>query len=53
MVLATRAHEIKHEILKEEEAETKDTYNALLRSHLIDEKNMRARRYLTFCFKLI
>lgn len=45
MVLATRAHHVKYEILREEEIETTDGYEVLLRRHLIDEKNQRARRF--------
>ncbi|KAG6444556.1 dynein regulatory complex protein 10 [Manduca sexta] len=45
MVLATRAHTVKNEMLKEEEVECQDAYENLLRVHLIDEKNQRARRF--------
>ncbi|XP_053609800.1 dynein regulatory complex protein 10 isoform X2 [Plodia interpunctella] len=44
MVLATRAHAVKAEILKEEEVESRESYESLLRNHLIEEKNQRARR---------
>ncbi|XP_013145357.1 PREDICTED: uncharacterized protein LOC106108648 [Papilio polytes] len=44
MVLATRAHLIKNEMLKEEEAESKEVYENLLKVHLLEEKNLRARR---------
>lgn len=46
MVLATRTHAVKNEMLKEEEVQTRDEYENLLRQHLIEEKNQRARRYL-------
>ncbi|XP_075977989.1 dynein regulatory complex protein 10-like [Anticarsia gemmatalis] len=45
MVLATRAHLVKHEMLKEEEVECKESYETLLRMHMIEEKNQRARRF--------
>ncbi|XP_046965985.1 dynein regulatory complex protein 10-like isoform X1 [Vanessa cardui] len=45
MVLSTRAHLVKNEMLKEEEMESKENYENLLRTHLIDEKNQRARRF--------
>ncbi|XP_060803418.1 dynein regulatory complex protein 10-like [Amyelois transitella] len=45
MVLATRAHTVKAEMLKEEEVESREAYESLLRSHLIEEKNQRARRF--------
>ncbi|XP_064072773.1 dynein regulatory complex protein 10-like isoform X1 [Vanessa tameamea] len=45
MVLSTRAHIVKNEMLKEEEMESKENYENLLRTHLIDEKNQRARRF--------
>ncbi|KAJ0176474.1 hypothetical protein K1T71_007653 [Dendrolimus kikuchii] len=45
MVLASRAHAVKNEMLKEEEVECKEAYEALLRTHLIDEKNQRLRRF--------
>uniref|UniRef100_A0A2H1V0I2 Dynein regulatory complex protein 10 n=1 Tax=Spodoptera frugiperda TaxID=7108 RepID=A0A2H1V0I2_SPOFR len=45
MVLATRSHTVKNEMLKEEEIETREGYEQLLRSHLIEEKNQRARRF--------
>ncbi|XP_045772440.1 dynein regulatory complex protein 10-like [Maniola jurtina] len=45
MVLATRAHIVKNELLKEEEVESKEMYENLLRAHLIEEKNQRARRF--------
>ncbi|KAL0882959.1 hypothetical protein ABMA27_016452 [Loxostege sticticalis] len=45
MVLATRAHAVKSEMLKEEEVESRETYENVLRLHLIDEKNQRARRF--------
>lgn len=45
MVLATRAHLIKNEMLKEEEAESKEVYENLLKVHLLEEKNLRARRF--------
>lgn len=44
MVLATRAHIVKNEMLKEEEIESREMYENLLKTHLIDEKNQRARR---------
>lgn len=44
MVLATRAHLVKNEMLKEEEVECRELYENILRKHLIDEKNQRARR---------
>lgn len=44
MVLVSRAHEVKNELLKEEEVETREGYQNLLKSHLLDEKNQRARR---------
>ncbi|CAH0691990.1 unnamed protein product [Spodoptera exigua] len=45
MVLATRSHTVKNELLKEEEVESREAYEQLLRQHLIDEKNQRARRF--------
>ncbi|XP_045518259.1 dynein regulatory complex protein 10-like [Pieris brassicae] len=45
MVLATRAHLVKDEMLKEEEVECRELYENILRKHLIDEKNQRARRF--------
>ncbi|KAM3965362.1 dynein regulatory complex protein 10 [Aphomia sociella] len=45
MVLTTRAHGVKNEMLKEEEIEVREGYESLLRMHLIDEKNQRARRF--------
>lgn len=48
MVLATRAHHVKYEILKEEEIETTEGYETVLRRHLLDEKNQRLRRYPFF-----
>ncbi|XP_047503935.1 dynein regulatory complex protein 10-like isoform X1 [Pieris napi] len=45
MVLATRAHLVKNEMLKEEEVECRELYENILRKHLIDEKNQRARRF--------
>ncbi|CAH0715359.1 unnamed protein product, partial [Brenthis ino] len=45
MVLATRAHLVKNEMLKEEEVESREMYENLLKSHLIEEKNQRARRF--------
>ncbi|CAH2095989.1 unnamed protein product [Euphydryas editha] len=45
MVLATRAHIVKNEMLKEEEVESREMYENLLKTHLIDEKNQRARRF--------
>ncbi|CAH1638348.1 unnamed protein product [Spodoptera littoralis] len=45
MVLATRSHTVKNELLKEEEVESREAYEQLLRSHLIEEKNQRARRF--------
>ncbi|XP_026738721.1 dynein regulatory complex protein 10-like [Trichoplusia ni] len=45
MVLATRTHAVKNEMLKEEEVQTRDEYENLLRQHLIEEKNQRARRF--------
>ncbi|CAH2237407.1 jg11262 [Pararge aegeria aegeria] len=45
MVLATRAHIVKNEVLLEEEVESREMYENLLRVHLIDEKNQRARRF--------
>ncbi|XP_045498644.1 dynein regulatory complex protein 10-like isoform X1 [Colias croceus] len=45
MVLATRAHLVKNEMLKEEEAESRELYENVLRKNLIDEKNQRARRF--------
>ncbi|CAH2048761.1 unnamed protein product, partial [Iphiclides podalirius] len=44
MVLATRAHIVKSEMLKEEEVESRENYEQLLKAHLVDEKNQRARR---------
>ncbi|CAK1580502.1 unnamed protein product [Parnassius mnemosyne] len=44
MVLATRAHLVKNEMLKEEENESKESYEQLLKAHLAEEKNQRARR---------
>ncbi|KPI95682.1 IQ domain-containing protein D [Papilio xuthus] len=44
MVLATRAHLVKNEMLKEEEAESREVYENLLKVHLLEEKNLRARR---------
>ncbi|XP_068633684.1 dynein regulatory complex protein 10 [Battus philenor] len=44
MVLATRAHLVKSEMLKEEEAESIENYETLLKMHLADEKTQRARR---------
>ncbi|CAG5045262.1 unnamed protein product [Parnassius apollo] len=44
MVLATRAHLVKYEMLKEEENESKESYEQLLKAHLADEKTQRARR---------
>lgn len=46
MVLVSRAHEVKNELLKEEEVETREGYQNLLKLHLLDEKNQRARRYV-------
>ncbi|XP_059052189.1 dynein regulatory complex protein 10-like [Achroia grisella] len=45
MVLASRAHAVKNEMLKEEELEVREGYESLLRMHLTDEKNQRARRF--------
>ncbi|XP_004927371.1 dynein regulatory complex protein 10 [Bombyx mori] len=45
MVLASRAHAVKNDMLKEEENECKEAYENLLRTHLADEKNQRARRF--------
>nr|XP_021200157.2 dynein regulatory complex protein 10 isoform X1 [Helicoverpa armigera] len=45
MVLATRTHAVKNEMLKEEEVESREAYEQLLRNHLIEEKNQRARRF--------
>ncbi|VVC91267.1 dynein regulatory complex protein 10-like [Leptidea sinapis] len=45
MVLATRSHLIKSEMLKEEEVESRSMYENLLKAHLIEEKNQRARRF--------
>ncbi|CAK1551255.1 unnamed protein product [Leptosia nina] len=45
MVLATRAHLVKNEMLKEEEVECRELYESVLRKNLIDEKNQRARRF--------
>ncbi|XP_072949440.1 dynein regulatory complex protein 10-like [Epargyreus clarus] len=45
MVLATRTHLVKNEMLKEEEVESREGYENILRLHLIDEKNQRARRF--------
>ncbi|CAH0585552.1 unnamed protein product [Chrysodeixis includens] len=45
MVLATRTHAVKNEMLKEEEIETREAYENLLRQHLMEEKNQRARRF--------
>lgn len=44
MVLATRAHLVKNEMLKEEEVESKHNYELLLRQHLLEEKHQRARK---------
>lgn len=44
MVLATRSHLVKSEVLKEEEIETRELYENILKAHLIEEKNQRARR---------
>ena len=41
---ASRAHTVKNEMLKEEELESRELYENLLKSHLIEEKNQRARR---------
>lgn len=46
MVLATRAHLVKNEMLKEEEVESKHNYELLLRQHLLEEKHQRARKWL-------
>ncbi|CAG9786886.1 unnamed protein product [Diatraea saccharalis] len=45
MVLASRAHAVKSEMLKEEEIESREGYETLLKQHLIEEKNQRARRF--------
>ncbi|KAJ8731206.1 hypothetical protein PYW07_004370 [Mythimna separata] len=45
MVLATRSHTVKNEMLKEEQVESQEAYEALLKQHLIEEKNQRARRF--------
>ncbi|XP_032517567.1 dynein regulatory complex protein 10-like [Danaus plexippus] len=45
MVLATRSHLVKSEVLKEEEIETRELYENILKAHLIEEKNQRARRF--------
>ncbi|KAJ2949256.1 hypothetical protein O0L34_g6209 [Tuta absoluta] len=45
MVLMTRAHTVKNELLKDEEIYTREGYNSLLHQHLADEKAHRARRF--------
>ncbi|KAJ8722235.1 hypothetical protein PYW08_004637 [Mythimna loreyi] len=45
MVLATRSHAVKNEMLKEEQVESQEAYELLLKQHLIEEKNQRARRF--------
>ncbi|CAB3261681.1 unnamed protein product [Arctia plantaginis] len=45
MVLATRAHLVKNEMLLEEEFECKQNYELLLKQHMKEEKNQRARRF--------
>lgn len=44
MVLASRQHAVKHELLKDEETEVRTAYETLLKTHLADEKNQRQRR---------
>ncbi|XP_073956036.1 dynein regulatory complex protein 10-like isoform X2 [Choristoneura fumiferana] len=44
MVLASRAHAVKDAILQEEEIEVRETYEKVLRAHILLEKNQRARR---------
>ncbi|XP_063624216.1 dynein regulatory complex protein 10-like [Cydia splendana] len=44
MVLATRAHKVKYEILKEEQAESKELYNNSLTINMTAEKRLRDRR---------
>ncbi|XP_048478442.1 dynein regulatory complex protein 10 [Plutella xylostella] len=45
MVLASRQHAVKHELLKDEETEVRTAYETLLKTHLADEKNQRQRRF--------
>ncbi|XP_061716408.1 dynein regulatory complex protein 10-like [Cydia pomonella] len=44
MVLATRAHTVKYQMLTEEEVESQDAYQALLHHSLMAEKQLRDRR---------
>ncbi|KAI5634608.1 IQ domain-containing protein D-like [Phthorimaea operculella] len=45
MVLMSRAHAVKNELLKDEEIYTREGYNSLLHQHLVEEKAHRARRF--------
>ncbi|GBP46504.1 Dynein regulatory complex protein 10 [Eumeta japonica] len=44
MVLESRTHAIKVELLQEEEAEAKEAHENMLRRNLLEEKNLRTRR---------
>ncbi|XP_063624771.1 dynein regulatory complex protein 10-like [Cydia splendana] len=44
MVVATRAHTVKYQMLKEEAEETQDGYHSLLHRGLLAEKQLRDRR---------
>ncbi|KOB79010.1 Uncharacterized protein OBRU01_00346 [Operophtera brumata] len=43
MVLATRSHDVKYEMLKDEDIETKAGYENVLKRHLTDETNQREK----------
>ncbi|XP_041979274.1 dynein regulatory complex protein 10-like isoform X2 [Aricia agestis] len=45
MVLATRGHLVKKEMLREEEHECREAYENLLKTNLTEEKNLRMRRF--------
>lgn len=45
MVLATRAHTVKCNLLKEEEVDFRKAYETLLQQNMTEEKSQRARRY--------
>ncbi|XP_063383780.1 uncharacterized protein LOC134670048 [Cydia fagiglandana] len=44
MVLASRVHAVKNDMLQDEQAETTRVYKALLATHVQEEKKLRARR---------
>ncbi|XP_047991100.1 dynein regulatory complex protein 10-like isoform X2 [Leguminivora glycinivorella] len=44
MVLASRVHAVKNDILQDEQAETTRVYKTLLATHVQEEKKLRARR---------